>query len=147
VLIVDDDVDARELTKEILGNYGADVSTAATADEAVEALRHREIDALVSDISLPGEDGYSLIRRIRASPAGRNLPALALTAHAAARAAHNAAEAGFQRYLCKPFEPMDLVTILADLVPRKEAPGAPVSLETIAPRPAALEVREAVPAP
>jgi CheY-like chemotaxis protein/anti-sigma regulatory factor (Ser/Thr protein kinase) len=132
VLIVDDDEDGRQLTKEILGSYGGEAWAAASAEEAVEAVRTRSIDVLVSDISLPGEDGYSLLRRIRALPGGREIAALALTAHAGHLDAQKAAEAGFHRYLSKPFEPSELVAAIAEVSPRRESVAA-----VLAPSPAA----------
>src|SRR5712671_3154114 len=86
VLVVDDDADARELVRVMLGNYGAEVILAASADEALELISRQPPDVLVSDIGLPGEDGYALLRRVRGLPQTARLPALALTAYASSAA-------------------------------------------------------------
>jgi PAS domain S-box-containing protein len=127
VLVVDDDDDARQLTAEILGAYGAEVSSAANAAGALDVVRTGAIDVIVSDISLPGEDGYSLLKRIRALPGGRYIVAVALTAHAAQADATRAADAGFERYFSKPFEPADLVAVVAEIAPRGSVAAPPPS--------------------
>ena len=68
VLIVDDDADARELVRVVLSNSGAEVSSASTSDEALQLMTRQVPDVLVSDVGLPGEDGYALIRRVRGQP-------------------------------------------------------------------------------
>src|SRR5713226_3957685 len=100
VLVVDDDADARELVRVMLGNYGAEVILAASADEALELISRQPPDVLVSDIGLPGDDGYALLRRVRGLPQTARLPALALAgvvasvvAEARARAAGSTSSA------------------------------------------------------
>jgi PAS domain S-box-containing protein len=116
VLVVDDDADARELVRVVLGNSGAEVSSASTADEAMQLLTRQVPDVLVSDIGLPGEDGYGLIRRLRGQPQTARLPALALTAYASIVDQDRALEAGFQRHLAKPVDPSELVKAIASVV-------------------------------
>src|SRR5207253_3784808 len=99
----------------VLTSCGAQVETAASGDEAVELIQRRRPDVLVSDIGLPGEDGYGLIRRVRALPAGADLPALALSAYAAPGDTQRAQEAGFQRHIAKPVEPAELAAMVAEL--------------------------------
>jgi PAS domain S-box-containing protein len=116
VLVVDDDADARELVRLVLAGYGADVQTAASADEALAQIERDLPDVLVSDIGLPTEDGYSLIRRVRALPGAAYIPALALTAYASVSDNRRALEAGFQRHVAKPVEPTELANEIAAVV-------------------------------
>jgi PAS domain S-box-containing protein len=117
-LVVDDEPDARDLIGRILGRCGADVSVAASAREAVEALPHVRPDVLLSDIGMPEEDGYSLIRRIRALPveSGGGTPAIALTAFARSDDRARALDAGFHRHVTKPVEPAELAQAVAELL-------------------------------
>lgn len=119
VLVVDDDRDAVALVERTLRKYGAEVVTAASAGEAVERLSEKQFDVLLSDISMPDEDGYSLIRRVREREQGRlRMPAAALTALAGAADRERALAAGFDLHLAKPIEPAKLPTVIADLVRR-----------------------------
>ncbi len=115
-LVVDDDPDARELVQAMLGQYGAEVESVASADEALEMIARRPPDVLVSDIGLPAADGYALIRQVRAIPQGSRLPALALTAYASIADHRRALEAGFQRHVSKPVEPGELAGVVAAMV-------------------------------
>ena len=121
VLVVDDDPDARELLRVMLGKYGADVATAASVEEALDLISRQAPDVLVSDIGLPTEDGYALIRRIRGAPETSRLPALALTAYATANDHRRALEAGFQKHVAKPVEPAELAGIVAAMVAESRA--------------------------
>jgi signal transduction histidine kinase len=120
VLVVDDEPDARELIARILRECEAEVVAVASADEALSAFEAATPDVLVSDIGLPGLDGYSLIRTIRqrARGAGGAVPALALTAFARPEDRRRALMAGYQAHLSKPAEASDLVTIVASLAGR-----------------------------
>jgi signal transduction histidine kinase/ActR/RegA family two-component response regulator len=117
VLIVDDEEDARVLLETTLKQYGADVAAASSAADAVSTLDRWTADVLLSDIGMPGEDGYSLIRRVRARAHGRggSIPAVALTAYASAEDRAAALAAGFQAHVAKPFEPTELATLVARL--------------------------------
>jgi signal transduction histidine kinase/ActR/RegA family two-component response regulator len=116
VLVVDDDEDSRELVEEILRQSGALVTTAARASEALSLLATFHPDAIVSDIGLPGEDGYEFIRRVRGlGGQHQSIPALALTAFARPEDREKALAAGFQMHIAKPVEPTVLVTALARL--------------------------------
>jgi signal transduction histidine kinase len=110
VLVVDDDPDARELLSTALGYYGAEVVTADSAGEALALIPEVMPDVLLSDIGMRGEDGFALIRRVRALPPDRGglVPAVALTAFAAANDRVRALSAGFQLHVAKPFDPLDL---------------------------------------
>jgi PAS domain S-box-containing protein len=117
VLVCDDEPDARELLANVLGERGARVRTVSSASEAFEALTREPPDVLVSDIGMPGEDGYSLIRRVRALPEdrGAKTPALALTAFARSDDARRAVEAGYQMHLAKPARASDVIGAVAAL--------------------------------
>jgi CheY-like chemotaxis protein len=115
ILVVDDDSDNLELTSIILETYGVQVMKAASASEALKIVRQFELDVLVSDIAMPEQDGYSLIRQVRQVT---QIPAIALTALAMPEERSMALKSGFQLYLTKPVEPMDLVTEVAKLVGR-----------------------------
>jgi PAS domain S-box-containing protein len=115
VLVVDDERDARALLKRILEDRQAVVTAAQSADEAIELLRGGKFDVLVSDIGMPGEDGYSLIRRVRSLGAagGGDIPAIALTAYARGEDRIKAVAAGFQMHIAKPVEAVELITMIA----------------------------------
>jgi signal transduction histidine kinase/ActR/RegA family two-component response regulator len=116
ILIVDDEADARELFASILEGSGASVITASSAEEAMDALRATRIDVLVSDIEMPGEDGYSLLQRANAERNSNPLVAIAVTAYARTADRRRALEAGFKSHLAKPVEPAELVAAIAALV-------------------------------
>jgi PAS domain S-box-containing protein len=118
VLVVDDEQDARELIVTVLERRGASVWAVGSVADALTALRERRPDILVSDIGMPGEDGYELIRRVRELPEsqGGSLPAVALTAYAGKENRRQALEAGFQIHLSKPVDPGELASAIASLV-------------------------------
>jgi signal transduction histidine kinase/ActR/RegA family two-component response regulator len=117
VLVVDDEPDARELVAVILRDYGADVRVAPSAHDAFQAVRSWRPDVLVADIGMPEEDGYSLLRRIRAlSPdQGGAIPAAALTAYAQAEDRQRAFAAGFQEHVAKPVLAHELAQLVETL--------------------------------
>ena len=117
VLIVDDEADARALVKRLLDDRGAGVRAAGSVEDALRLLAEERPDVLVSDIGMPGEDGYALIRQVRALGADRGgaVPAVALTAYARAEDRMKAILAGFQMHVSKPVEPAELLTMVASL--------------------------------
>jgi CheY-like chemotaxis protein len=116
VLVVDDQADERELLYTILTGRGAEVETAESADAALAIVQRSAPTVLVTDIAMPEEDGYALLRRVRALPdPHRGLPAIAVTAHARAEDRSRALSAGFQVYLSKPIEHARLVRAVSDL--------------------------------
>lgn len=119
VLVVEDEADARAWVSTVLQESGADVITADSVDQALTALTQVKPDVLVSDIAMPGEDGYELIRRIRQlEPAvGGRIPAVALTAYASAEDYQKALAAGFQLHIAKPIRAAELIAVIADLAP------------------------------
>jgi CheY-like chemotaxis protein len=121
ILVVDDDPDARNLLATILGRAGGDVIVVASADEALETLRRWRPDVLVSDIGMPGDDGYVLIRKVRALRAeeGSQVRALALTAYARSEDRALALEAGFHTHIAKPVDPLELTALIAGLAPER----------------------------
>ena len=127
VLVVDDEPDARDLVTAVLAKCGAQVRTASTVDDAIARLRERRPDVLLSDIGLPSEDGYALIRRVREiDPA---VPAAALTAYASPDDQRRALAEGFHAHVSKPVEPAHLALLVASLSGRIAAslspPGPP----------------------
>ncbi|HMD96651.1 MAG TPA: response regulator [Terriglobia bacterium] len=128
VLVVEDEADSREVVALILERSGAEVMVAAAASEALRILESELPDVLVADIEMPGEDGYSLVQRVRALPSerGGHTPAVALTAHAAALDRAKLLGAGFDRHVPKPVQPPELVTVVAALARiRGRAAGRP----------------------
>ena len=120
VLVVEDEPDAREMVAVLLRHYGAEVRVAGSAAEAWGQLSAGELpDVLISDLSMPEEDGYALIARVRALPAGGQIPAVALTAHARAEDRQRALAAGFQEHLAKPVDPDELIRTVAGLTARR----------------------------
>jgi PAS domain S-box-containing protein len=123
VLVVDDEPDARNLIQRVLQDCHATVVTAASADEAVRMLEHEAPDVLISDVGMPGEDGYSLIRRVRSLGNGNaHVSAIALTAYARTEDRVKAIHAGFQLHLSKPVEAIELIAMVESLV-RRPPPG------------------------
>jgi CheY-like chemotaxis protein len=121
VLIVDDDVEGREAMAAVLQNRGAKVIAASTSEEALEAMGREHPDVLLSDIEMPGEDGHSLIRKVRALPPDRggDIPAAALTAYARGEDREKALLAGFQVHVSKPVQPDELTAIISELAGRR----------------------------
>jgi CheY-like chemotaxis protein len=122
VIVVDNEADARALVATVLERCDARVSTASSVAEAIALIERDPPDVLVSDIAMPGEDGYDLIRKVRAldGPA-RHLPAAALTAFATAHDRARALLAGYQAHLPKPVEPSELAAVVAALAGRTVA--------------------------
>lgn len=120
VLVVDDEIDTVDLLCSSLSQCGAEVTTARSASEALEYLSQVKPDVMISDIGMPGVDGYELMKRVRAlSPAeGGRTPALALTAYARAEDRLRALRAGYQMHIAKPIELTELVAVVASLVER-----------------------------
>jgi CheY-like chemotaxis protein len=117
ILLVDDDVDTREAVASVLAESGAEVTALGCAPDALAALRCEVPDVLVSDIAMPGMDGHRLMRRIRelAAERGGSIPAIALTAYASPADRTQALLAGYQVFLPKPFDPVELVTLIGKL--------------------------------
>jgi signal transduction histidine kinase/ActR/RegA family two-component response regulator len=123
ILVVDDSADGRTLTSLVLTQAGASVKAVASVGEALQTLEVGRFDALVSDIGLPDEDGYALIRQIRQHEAehGGFLPAVALTGYARAEDRARILAAGFQAHVPKPVEPVELAAVIATMTDRLRA--------------------------
>jgi signal transduction histidine kinase/ActR/RegA family two-component response regulator len=120
LLVVDDEPDTLELLATVFEACGVHVVTARNVPEALARIDGEELDVIISDIGMPGDDGYTLIRNVRrlASESKRNLPALALTAYSRAEDRARALGAGFNAYTTKPVEPAALIALVADLAGR-----------------------------
>ena len=121
ILVVDDDADSRELVGVILSGCGAEVRCTQSASEAIDAYQDWNPDVLVSDIGMPGLDGYGLIEKLKDLSTGseRRLTALALTAYAADEDRASAIAAGFHAHISKPIEPRVLVSSIASALGRE----------------------------
>lgn len=117
VLVVDDEPDARELVTTMLERRGAIVKSAASAGEALKCIECWRPDVVIADIGMPGEDGYGLMRRMRALPRerGGKIPAIALTAYARTEDRARALAAGYQMHLAKPIDREELAAVVAKL--------------------------------
>jgi PAS domain S-box-containing protein len=117
VLAVDDDADARQLVRTILEEHGSTVRLASSVGEAMQAILDDVPDVLLSDIGMPGEDGFALIRKVRQLPAvrGGKIPAAALTAYTQAEDREQVLGAGFSVHVTKPIEPTALLAVVVDL--------------------------------
>ena len=111
MLLVDDETDGREMIAHLLREHGADVESVASAHEAIEAFDARPFDIILSDSEMPGEDGYSLMQRIRARQAQgpSHIPAVAVTAYGGAEDKARAMAAGFDRHIVKPIDVADVI--------------------------------------
>lgn len=114
VLLVDDDSDTLKLMATALTRRQANVTAVSSAGEAIQAIRQKRPDVLVSDIAMPGEDGYGLIQKVRSlDDETQSIPAVALTAYAKEEDRERALSSGFQIYLAKPIELRELVSVVA----------------------------------
>ncbi len=124
VLVIDDEPDSRRVVARLLTRAGVEVREAASAAEGIRSLANWDADLLISDIAMPGEDGYSLLRRLRVSAEERlrHLPAIALTAFVRPEDAQAAIQAGFTMHLAKPVDPVALLSSVASFA--RPAAGA-----------------------
>jgi CheY-like chemotaxis protein len=117
-LVVDDELDSRTLIGRLIEERGGTAILAGSADEALDILSRERVNVLISDVGMPGRDGYALIRQVR----NKNLlslgrvPAIAVTAYARAEDRQRALLAGYQMHLAKPIEPRELIAGIASLV-------------------------------
>jgi PAS domain S-box-containing protein len=120
VLVVDDEKDSCELVRRLLMDRKAIALAAATAKQALELVQSNRPEVIISDIAMPGEDGYSFIRKVRmlTHDQGGDTPAIALTAYARAEDRLSVTNAGFQQHIAKPVEPNELIAVIANLVGR-----------------------------
>ena len=119
ILVVEDDPDARELMQAVLEQRGATVLTADSVATALELFAQKNVDVIVSDIAMPEEDGYALVKRVRAlgPEKGGDKPIVALSAYAAKSDRVRALSAGFTQYLHKPVDFEELVSTIMTVAP------------------------------
>jgi CheY-like chemotaxis protein len=123
VLIVEDDDDSRELLRVILESCDMDVSDSDTADAALVALDRTHFDLIISDIGMPGSDGYDLIRAVRCRPESSRIPAVAVTAFVRSEDRARALLAGFDMHIGKPLDSTALLQALVALLGSARRPG------------------------
>lgn len=118
ILVVDDDLDTRELIQWVLQRVGAEVTAVASSADALRALEAERFHVLISDISMPDEDGYTFLKKVRAlgPERGGRIAAIALTAHSLVQDRLQSLRAGFQTHVPKPLVPEELVEVVASLV-------------------------------
>jgi DNA-binding response OmpR family regulator len=120
ILLMEGDPDTLETLRSIFDERGAEVITAASTPEALDALERRDPNALILDIASPDQDGYELIRQVRERDAeqGGKIPAIAVTARATAEDRMRALSSGFQMHMARPIDPDEMIAVVASLVGR-----------------------------
>jgi CheY-like chemotaxis protein/nitrogen-specific signal transduction histidine kinase len=124
-LLVDDEVDGREMVAALLEQSGARLTIVTSAAEALVAIQRDRPHALISDLAMPGMDGFELMRQVRAIPDVSRIPAIALTAHVTPDARIRAFKAGFDAYVAKPVDRDELLAVVTRLARRDERPRPP----------------------
>jgi CheY-like chemotaxis protein len=126
VLLIDDDEDTRDVVRRLLEAAGAEVMPACSAGEGMGLFLAQRPDLLLVDIAMPGEDGFSFMRKVRAldPAAGGQTPAAALTARAVLEDRLESLRAGFQAHMAKPVPPLELIEVMAALAGRAAKPAA-----------------------
>ena len=117
-MLIDDETDGRDLVTLFLEQSGARVTPVASAHEGLAEIRRARPDIMISDLAMPGMDGYELMRQVRALPGARRIPSVALTAHASADVRIKAFQAQFDAYLTKPVDRSELIAIVVRLARR-----------------------------
>jgi CheY-like chemotaxis protein len=125
ILVVDDDPDSREVIAAELTLYGANTGVSDSADDALRKIETFKPDVILADIEMPGEDGYSMMRKIRNSSneQARLTPAIALTAYAGDGNRQRALDAGYQKHISKPAEPEELALAIAGVARLSQSTG------------------------
>jgi CheY-like chemotaxis protein/nitrogen-specific signal transduction histidine kinase len=120
VLLVEDDDDSRKLLGTMLKRYGAKVTSTKSAAEALDVFENEVPDVIISDIGMPDQDGYQLIRKLRALPVekGGKIPAIALTGYASRKDRERALRSGYHQHMAKPIEQVDMINAIATLIGR-----------------------------
>ena len=116
VLIIDDEIDSRELLTLVFQQEGAKTTSVSSANEALEAFKKNLPDIIISDIGMPKIDGYTLIHQIRSLPEGKKVPAIALTAYGGEVNRQRSLNAGFQYHIAKPIDIIQLLDITLKLL-------------------------------
>jgi len=128
ILVIDDEADSRELMRRLLSQFNANIESASSVDAALDAIKRSLPDVILSDIGMPGKDGYELMRELRKLPEsmGGRIPAIAVTAFARPEDRKRALLAGFQAHIAKPIDPTELAIVMANLTgcgTRSESPA------------------------
>ncbi len=116
VLVVEDQEDNRRILRDLLTSVGYEIIEAVTGEEGVALAETRRPDLILMDIQLPGLDGYEATRRIRANPALRHIPIIAVTSYALSGDDAKALEAGCNAYIAKPYSPRELLAMIRQYV-------------------------------
>ena len=127
VLIVEDDPDTATVLAELVAENGAEARTAASVAEALDVLGRWRVDLLLSDLGMPGEDGYALIEKVRrqeSAQGAKALPAVAITAYARKEDRESALAAGFDTHVAKPLDPEELLATVAEVAGRSIPPAS-----------------------
>jgi len=117
ILVVEDQEDNRRILRDLLSSAGYEVIEALTGEEGVALAESRHPDLILMDIQLPGLDGYEATRRIKANPALRGIPIIAVTSYALSGDDRKAFEAGCAAYVSKPFSPRELLAKIREYLP------------------------------
>jgi chemosensory pili system protein ChpA (sensor histidine kinase/response regulator) len=116
VLVVEDEIDGREVVTELLRHFDIVADPVATAEEAVQQLAEADYRGVIIDLHLPGMDGWQLLEHIRGNPATADLPCIAVTAYHTSAVRHDALAAGFNAYFAKPFDDMGFVREVSEII-------------------------------
>ena len=116
IIVVDDEPDSLDILTLLLEQEGAELIPVTSAQEALEAFNQSTPDLIISDIGMPDTDSYTLIAQIRALPARKNIPAIALTAYAGEIDIQRTIDAGYQKHLAKPIDVLDLIATVEQLI-------------------------------
>jgi two-component system cell cycle response regulator DivK len=117
ILVIEDHEENRRLLRDLLTSFGYELIEAVTGEEGLTAAERHVPDLILMDIQLPGIDGYETTRRIKANPALRHIPVIAVTSYALSGDDVKAMEAGCDAYVTKPFDPADLLAKIRGYVP------------------------------
>jgi CheY-like chemotaxis protein len=117
VLVVEDEHDSAQVVSQILLYYGVEVFVARNGFECLDALRDLTPTLIITDLAMPGMDGWQTLSEIRANPQTANIPVVAVTAYHSANVAQGAIEAGFDAYYAKPLEPISFMDSLQRMIP------------------------------
>jgi two-component system, cell cycle response regulator DivK len=116
ILVIEDHEENRRLLRDLLTSFGYELTEAVTGEEGLTAAETQQPDLILMDIQLPGIDGYEVTRRIKANPALRHIPIIAVTSYALSGDDIKAAEAGCNAYVTKPFDPVELLAKIQEFL-------------------------------
>lgn len=117
ILVIDDNEDNRRIMRDTLASAGFELIEAATGEDGIKAAETAQPDLILTDIQLPGVDGYEVTRRVKANPALRHTPVIAVTSYALSGDDLKALDAGCDAYVAKPFSPRTLLAKVREFLP------------------------------